>query len=87
MFLLSSMAEIHLQIAGSMPCLSAACFIVSKEVLSKAPSVSRNAPLIEVSRFMLLPLYCKEKSHSYPLNIEWGWILEVRRKVLLLLGV
>jgi hypothetical protein len=43
-FLLSSIAQIHLHIAGSVPCLSAGCFIVSNEVLSKAPSVSRNAP-------------------------------------------
>jgi hypothetical protein len=35
-FLLSSIAQIHLHIAGSIPCLSATCFIMSKEVLSKA---------------------------------------------------
>ena len=36
-FLLSSIPQIHLQITGSMPCLSAVCFIVSKEVLSRNP--------------------------------------------------
>jgi hypothetical protein len=38
------MAQIRLHIAGSISCLSAACFIVSNEVLLKAPSISRNAP-------------------------------------------
>jgi hypothetical protein len=42
--LLSSMEQIHLQIVKSIPCLSAAGFIASNEVLSKASSISRNAP-------------------------------------------
>jgi hypothetical protein len=40
-FLLFSIELIHLQIVGSVPCLSAACVITSKEVLSKAPSVKK----------------------------------------------
>jgi hypothetical protein len=43
MFLLSSIKYIHLQMVDSVPCLSAACVITSKEVLSKAPSLSRKA--------------------------------------------
>jgi hypothetical protein len=34
-FLISSIAQIHLHVMGSIPCPSAACFIVTNEVLSK----------------------------------------------------
>jgi hypothetical protein len=44
LFRFSSMEQIHLHIAGSISCLPAACIIVSNEDLSKAPSLSSNAP-------------------------------------------
>jgi hypothetical protein len=50
-----------------MPCLSAACFIISKEVLSKAPSMSRNAPrAISPVTGIALPYLLSDDGYVWP---------------------
>jgi hypothetical protein len=56
-FLLFNIELIHLHIVGSVPCLLAAPVIISKEVLSKAPSVSRNARR-EISWYLIALSVC-----------------------------
>jgi hypothetical protein len=71
MFLLSSIVQIQLHIADSMPCFSAAWFIVSDEVLLKAPSMSRNAAraisLFSITLSMSVTTLCSVVSVDLPI--------------------
>jgi hypothetical protein len=76
MFLLSSMEQIHLQIATSTPCLSAPCVITSSEVLSEDVCISRKAPEDIYLRSVALSLH---RVTTY--EVQCQWILRFGRHV------
>ena len=71
-FLLASMEPIHQQIVCPIPCCLTAFHLILNKVLSKAPSISRNAPcaivLCSTASFVNVTTFCSIVSLDFP-----GW--------------